>query len=330
MKSPAFLLPSLKNIAEHFILDKKTGKGKGKAKDNGMPQGRAGGAAKLIEEYETLAKKQKDIDSNNSSSDSSDSNSHLYASDSDNSVGPYLVGVVESESESEFNTTPPPYTSLSHIASSTSSTSSHTSRPASTAATSSLPRSRTTLSVTPATPFAAHPNAPTARTANATPAPGSSLAAPSTSPTPHAANTKSKYKKAYFGYVVYRGRETGAFKFWNIVQSIITNDSIVLYKGFPTFQAARDVYSRTQDSGVINALSLPATSTPHRSQSQKIQDNRVYVVTEGPRPGVYQDVFSALERGLQWDGGVLHPKNTVAEANQFFVTEFMGGRVRTT
>ncbi|KAF5364950.1 hypothetical protein D9758_008119 [Tetrapyrgos nigripes] len=345
MKGQAFFLPSLKNIAEHFILDQKASKGKGKAKDNSTSQSRAGGAAKLIERYETLAKQRRDIDielkniqdqldSSDSSSDSSDGNSHLYVSDSDDSIGPYIVGVVESESK--FNAAPP-YTSLSHTASSTPSTPSHTSRPALTVTTSrpapTVTMSRPAPTITTSRPhttrsFAARPNALTARTANATPIPGSSSASPSNPPTPCATKAKPKYKKNYFGYVVYRGRETGAFKFWNMVQSIIANDSIVLYKGFPTFQAAREVYSHTQDTGVINALSLPATSTPHCSQSQEIQDNRIYVVTEGPSPGVYQDAFSALERGLQWDGGALHPKDTVAEANRFFVTEFMGGRVQ--
>ncbi|KAF5329072.1 hypothetical protein D9758_018535 [Tetrapyrgos nigripes] len=329
MKGQASLLPSLKNIAEHINLGKKTDKGKGKAKDFSEPLSRDGDFKKLKERYQTLLQQRSSLDTelqniqellDSSSDSSSDGNSHLYASDSDsdNSVWPYLVSVVESESE----ISPPPYTPTPYsptAASCMPSTPSRASRPAPPAATPSLSRPPMTPSCSL---VAACLNTPTPSAANGTPTSGNSLTHPSNPPTPRATNGKPKYKKTCFGYVVYRGKETGAFKYWNMVHSIISNDTIALYKGFPTFQAAREVYVHTQDTGVINALSL------HSSQSQQTQDNRVYVVTEGTRPGVYQDAFSALQRGLQWNGGALHPKGTVAEANQFFVTEYMGGRVR--
>ncbi|KAF5356595.1 hypothetical protein D9758_008225 [Tetrapyrgos nigripes] len=140
-------------------------------------------------------------------------------------------------------------------------------------------------------------------------------AGPSKTPRKTPAKVK-KYEKKWQAYVVYRGSQTGAFSRWTDVNAIIEQNPTTIYKGFHTYDFARQSFRQTQKSGILDALKDSDKSRP-----------RFYCLVQGFAPGVYTSGFDLLNDGVSFGGGIVYVFDNAAEANALFVREFMANRV---
>ncbi|EEB89115.1 hypothetical protein MPER_12829 [Moniliophthora perniciosa FA553] len=121
------------------------------------------------------------------------------------------------------------------------------------------------------------------------------------------------------GFVVYRGKRPG---FYRTLHQAHPDDrsSGGVFKGFPSYEIARDVYQRAFQTGVIGALNDEPLDggTPE-----------YYVVVQGIQPAVYSNAsIPALRDGLGWRGGAIYVFHNRGKADAFFAREITAGRTR--